>query len=337
MSLYKYKGKDLETLLEPKSIWFNDLTPDFGNFKENGESLAGKFTNRYYLTNPLENSYKQDSVNIDPAARGTLPTASLFCSKGPGTYTISRTDSTLTISGESAPFTPSSFPRINAIPKVIGVYLVGGGGGGAGTGGLGQKGGGGGSGAGRCIGVINLTAGTFSLTVGGGGGGGGGTSGGQSQGGNGGDTSISLSGKYLTAYGGKGNGTSGAVSGSGYSGTSASSLESFTAHILSGANGGDGHGYAAGGGRSGAISAYLSQHKHETYLSFDDAGGGGAGTGPGRGGGGGGSHGSGGEGGGSFGPGYSGGTGAGGGGGSTGLTAGSGGGSGGSGLAYFYY
>lgn len=346
---YKYNGIDITTLMEPRGS-FNTMDPDFPNYLVTGsQSLYQQYTGRMYLTNPLGGTYRHEGVAIDPAGIGTLPKNTLFHSiTTAGTYSITRTDSVLQIG--STRFYPSNFSN-NAIPKVIGIAVTGGGGGGGGAGGAIAGGGGGGGGAGSAIGVINLTYGTVSVTVGAAGSsgsGGGGVDQTQTSGGQGGRTTVSVGGTvvlYGNAGWGGGRGGGGGSGGSGAAGggTTAADLSDFNGNKIATRNGGNaGDAGADGSGTTDVMAGYLSQAVSTTLLSFSKKSGGDCDGGSGYGGGGGASalH-NGGDG----APGNpavgadgdDGTTGSGGGGGSAGTFTGGSGGSGGSGAVYFYY
>lgn len=344
---YKYNGIDITTLMEPRGS-FATMSPDFDKYLVNGNaSLYQQYAGLLYLTNPLAGTYKRDGIAIEPASRGTMPVATNFYTiTSPGTYSITRSDSFLTIG--STTFYPSNFPRINAIPKIIGIMACGGGGGGGGAGGTFLGAGCGGGGGGYAIGVVNLkSSGAFIVVVGGGGGAGapGGYDGNPSGGGAGGDTYISINGDKLGGQGGHGGaaawGGSSSAGGLGgwATGSAASDFSNFTRHYITGERGASGGHQCQSGYGATAIGGYLSERVSAAYLSTSGGSGGAThgSSGYGYGGGGGASIGNGGEGGGSFGDGGNGSLGGGGGSGSAGITYGNDSGSGGNGAIWFYY
>ena len=174
---YFYKSSDIVNLCEPK---VHDAAEGFAvsGGKYNGEQLFQKVgTNCTKVSIP---NYMVNGTAVNIVKRGYYPQitanfANKFWSTGTaGTYTITRTDSTLTVG--SSTFYPSDF-RSGVIPSQVALFLVAGGSGGGGNSYYQRDkddyplvSGSGGAGGGMVLAWIDLTvSGNKTITVGAGG------------------------------------------------------------------------------------------------------------------------------------------------------------------------
>ena len=241
---YQINGVDLDDLCEPKFSNGNSaLTTDpnsstsMMNYYNNNEHFGNRYSraNTDSWAKTIELPFYGKGYPFKVVQKGCLPTQTMFAEiTSAGTYSISRTDSALTIGSTTY---PASHFRNGVVPKYIGVMICGGGGGAGGWGcEEGDKDGynvtpaGSGGGGGIALGVVNLTSLT-SITIGSGGGGGSNGSGDSrpssgSNGGNGGTSTINTTVGTITAVGGYGGsaGTGSTVGSGGEGGYGSGSL-----------------------------------------------------------------------------------------------------------------